>query len=312
MTTIHPDTFLAMPVTAQRLILAGLGFHIFELAQGKKKPLPGSRGFKDATTDPDTILGWGQDTNTGIATGASGLVVLDCDNHEGTTPETPWDLPGITTGEDALAMLWHTETEAGRAEAGTSPWAECPATLTPSGGVHLIYRARTPGRVRNSAGKLAWQVDVRANGGYIVAPGSILDGSDEGDTPGIYRPLHWPQDTPTAPEWLEETLAPPARPFTPARAAASGSIFAPAPGPDPDAPEADRIRLAVARKVAEAQPGERNQLLNWGAYRLAEQQLLDQVGAGMLADAARAIGLTDQEITNTLRSATRATQGATR
>lgn len=297
MTTLDPAAYLAMPVVAQRLTLAGLGFHIFPLTPGAKTPLPGSRGFKDATTDPDEILGWPAGTGTGIATGASGLVVIDCDNHTGQAPPPPWDVPGVHTGEDALALLFTHE------DPRDSPWARCPTVLTPSGGVHLYYRA-AEAPIKNSAGRLAWQVDVRAQGGYVVAPGTTLA---EG---GTYRPIHWPQEPPPVPGWVEHLLRPPAPRPAPPRPS-GGSIFAPAPGHDPDAPEADRIRMAVARKVAEAQSGERNQLLNWGAYRLAEQGLLDDVGQAMLTDAARAIGLTDQEIANTLRSATRATQGAT-
>ncbi|MFF9488149.1 bifunctional DNA primase/polymerase [Streptomyces sp. NPDC014676] len=51
---------------------------------------------------------------------------------------------------------------------------------TPSGGLHVWYRNTWPGlRFRCSTGSggrttPAWQVDVRADGGYIVAPGTRI------------------------------------------------------------------------------------------------------------------------------------------
>ncbi len=45
--------------------------------------------------------------------------------------------------------------------------------LTPSGGLHLIYRANGHA-VRNSAGKLGPGLDIRAEGGYILVSPSVL------------------------------------------------------------------------------------------------------------------------------------------
>lgn len=296
-----PRVFLGMSTTQQRLTLAALGYHVFQLQAGRKNPLPGSSGFKDATTDPEVILRWPEHTNTGVATGASGLVVLDCDNHTDDAPPEPWNVPGVATGEDALALLWAAEAEAGRADPGSSPWAECPAVLTPSGGTHLYYRAGL-GTVRNSASKLAWQVDVRANGGYVVAPGAVLDGSGDGDTPGVYMPLHWPLAAPVAPEWLEKLLAPPAPRKMPQRAtgAPERSIFA--PGGQVTGTPSERERLGLLKTVADAQPGGRNDVLNWAAWRMAEKGLLDADGKTMLLDAARACGLDDVEVHRTIGS----------
>lgn len=79
--------------------------------------------------------------NIGIATGG-GLAVLDIDpQHGGLVPN----------------------------------WA--PATLTartPSGGAHLYYRVT--GEVRNSAGVLGPGIDVRGEGGMVLAPPSQTDG----------------------------------------------------------------------------------------------------------------------------------------
>lgn len=106
-------------------------------------------GFKDATVDPATITGWWEkwpDANIGIATGAaSGSVALDIDPRNG--------------GDESLAAL---EEEHG----------ELPATVeatTGGGGRHLIFR-HPGGRV--ASGKIGAGIDVKGDGGYIVAPPS--------------------------------------------------------------------------------------------------------------------------------------------
>jgi putative DNA primase/helicase len=86
------------------------------------------------------------DANIGIATGdTSGLVVVDV------------DLAGLETMEN-LERLYGELAPTWAAETG-------------SGGLHLYYRM--PGLdVRNSAGAVGPGIDVRGNGGYVVAPPS--------------------------------------------------------------------------------------------------------------------------------------------
>jgi len=82
---------------------ANNGLHCFPCVEGGKKPLT-SNGFKAASTVPSEIDAWWQhwpDANIGIATGASGLVVIDVDSGKpgcqwhslvaklGKLPETP-------------------------------------------------------------------------------------------------------------------------------------------------------------------------------------------------------------------------------
>lgn len=72
--------------------------------------------------------------------------------------------------------------------------------LTPSGGYHLWYRA-PDAAVACSAGKLAAGVDVRADGGYVVAPPTTRP-----DRTG----WRWTGRAPLAelqPEWLEALTA---------------------------------------------------------------------------------------------------------
>ena len=104
-------------------------------------------GFRDATKDPTEVRRiWGRTprANIGIATGASGLVVLDIDPRNG--------------GDGALAGLEHHH--------GRLP-DTCRA-LTGGGGVHYVY-CRPEGAPKVKGAPLARGVDVKADGGYIVA-----------------------------------------------------------------------------------------------------------------------------------------------
>lgn len=110
------------------------------------------RGFHDATDDPAVLAQWCAlypDLNIGIATGAvSGIFVLDIDPDHG--------------GLESLSEL---EGRYGRMEHPT--WA----VMTGGGGLHLYFRH--PGNpVPNSAGKLGPGLDVRGDGGYVLAPPS--------------------------------------------------------------------------------------------------------------------------------------------
>ena len=120
-----------------------------------KHPLT-HHGLLDATTDAATIRGWWArhpGANIGVATGASGLVVIDVD-----TPD----------GEGSLARL---------DALGLRPEPTLTA-LTGGGGRHLVYAAGTT-ELHNTAGGLPGvgealpDIDLRAQGGYIVAPPSM-------------------------------------------------------------------------------------------------------------------------------------------
>jgi hypothetical protein len=121
-----------------------------------KYPLT-EHGFRDATTDSSVIEAWWSrwpDANVAIRTGvASDLVVLDVD------------------GDDGAESLRRLEREHG----------ELPRTAsvkTPSGGSHFYFRH--PGdEIRSSVRKLAPALDVRAEGGYVIAPPSPGYESDE-------------------------------------------------------------------------------------------------------------------------------------
>ncbi len=73
-----------------------------------------------------------------------------------------------------------------------------------------------------------------------------------------------------------------------------------------DAGDPSRVLGGLARTVREAQPGNRNHCLYWAACRLREHteagDLDEQSGISELRDAARAVGLGEIEVEQTLRS----------
>lgn len=130
---------------------AARGWAVFP-CNAQKQPLT-KNGFKDATTDEERIrYFWGKkpQASIGIATGMSGLVVVDL------------DVKGAANGYDAWCDL--AGEGRGRLEATT-------IVETPSGGQHLYYQANGH-KVASSASKLAPGIDVRAEGGYVIAAGS--------------------------------------------------------------------------------------------------------------------------------------------
>ena len=275
--------FAQLPAPEQRAALAGLGLHIFPVrtdADGPKRPYTGHEHGgrwagghwpEQATTDPDVAVHhWPAGAGVGIACGPSGLLVVDVDRK-----------PGKPDGMAELEKVW---------QHGT-PWGCTPSVATPTNGYHLYFRDPS-GTVKSSADRFAPSVDIRAAGGYVVAPGTTLH---NGTT---YRPLHWPGTFPDAPQWLVDALVALAAP-KPVR-----TSYTP---PTVDGAAAQRTLSGVLRTVADAEGGNRNNALNWGAYRLAEKGLLTAEHAAELHKAARAAGLDDAEIRRTIESAARAT-----
>lgn len=138
------------------------GLAVFPLGYKSKKPLM-KGGFKNATTDPETIKEWWTEkpfANIGCACGkaSGGLVVIDLDVDE-------------EKGIDGYTSLRQWEHENG----------ELPDTadvLTGRGGYHLYYKSVVP---MGSRIALLDGVDVRAEGGYTVLPPSIHPNGNQYD-----------------------------------------------------------------------------------------------------------------------------------
>lgn len=128
------------------------GWYIFPLKPRDKTPLT-AHGLKDATNKIDVIKQWWSKTptaNIGLNCGKSGLVVVDLDKR----------------GEyDGCAEWAELSKQFGPVSTSTS--------LTGGGGRHLLFKSPEGAAIKNSAGKLAHAIDIRAEGGYIVLPPSI-------------------------------------------------------------------------------------------------------------------------------------------
>ncbi|MFI9628908.1 bifunctional DNA primase/polymerase [Streptomyces sp. NPDC052042] len=261
---------------------AGQGWPVHPLAPGRKTPagncedcrdrrhdprtcpcLPAGRpchGFHAGTTDPQRIEKWWTDSprsGVGVACGPADLIVIDIDAHSAPVPDRSRLLPGIPIHESVnltgLASGFDTMALLAAFRRQPDP-AEDEGTLrvrTPSGGLHIWYRNPAPAtRYRSSTGSspkvaLAWQVDVRAEGGYIVAPTTKT-------SQGVYEALGLVRTPAPLPAWLAAELA------------RTGHVV------PPPAPKAPRGR------VAPVVPGARRARRPKAAHRILAP-LLDEV-----------------------------------
>lgn len=136
------------------LFCAASGLYVFPLKAGQKTPA--FNGWQSQPTkDPDTIKKWWTENpnyNIGIATGATyGLLVIDYD---------------VANGKQGLKVRndWRA------AHPMTQTWA----VKTGRGGLHEYYKISAP--MGNKTG-LYDCVDIRADGGLVVAPPSVVNGN---------------------------------------------------------------------------------------------------------------------------------------
>jgi hypothetical protein len=171
-------------------------------------------GFHCATTDRNRIIRWwGRQPRfgVGVACGPAGLLVIDVDSHLTPLPEHDRLLPGIhipaSISLDGLRHGFHSLALLAALRGQDDP-AQDITTLrvrTPSGGLHLWYAvvdSNDAWRCSNGSGTkraLAWQVDVRAHGGYIVAPGTTT-------AAGTYTACLPVQAPAPLPRWLAAEL----------------------------------------------------------------------------------------------------------
>ncbi|NMH97982.1 bifunctional DNA primase/polymerase [Pseudonocardia acidicola] len=267
---------------------AARGWRVFPLRPNDKRPA--IRDWETrATTDPFRIRrAWERGPfGIGIACGPSRLVVLDLDRPKpDTVRPQEWDRPGINDGADVLAALAKRH--------GADVPLDTYAVQTGSGGEHLYFTAPAGARIRNSAGRLGWLLDVRGEGGYVVAAGSV-----------VRRRRYRASDAPVAvlPAWLTTLLAEPQSDGN----APPGADF----GPLLDIVGRRSAYVAAAlrgelNKVLAARPGHRNHTLNAAAFALGQlvgTGLLPRgLAAAALAEASTAIGLPLFEADRTIRS----------
>lgn len=169
-------TAFAKVDTAQRYLARG--WCVVPLRARDKRPLIAWEPLQTARPSPQQVADWFSrwpDANIGIVTGEiSNLVVLDIDPKHG--------------GDASLARL----------ERRYGPLPDTIEAITGGGGRHL-YFAHPGGWTRNRTG-LAQGIDLRGDGGYIVAPPSIHPSGQ----PYAWALGHSPEESALAalPRWL--------------------------------------------------------------------------------------------------------------
>ncbi len=215
---------------------------------GEKTPLT-PNGFKGATRFPRIIERWWSDwpdAAVGLPTGEkTGFFALDIDNK-----------PGGANGFDWLAEM----------EAEHGPLPDTARVTSPNGGLHIYFKYLVGTRNR---GALGAGVDIRSEGGYVLAAGSTMANG---------RSYKWETDTreiADAPAWLLDLLLPKSAPAHTqySLSAATNNAY---------------VDAAVDRELADlagAPMGTRNNALNDAAFSIGTI-----VGAGALGEAeARAL-----------------------
>jgi putative DNA primase/helicase len=243
-----------------------------------KHPLT-PRGVKDATNRKTEIEAWRNkwpDANVGIATGIrSDIFVLDVD------------------GEIGKASLRHLKARHG----------PLPKTVTVKTGKGRHYYFRCDGaRVPNRVGHPGDGIDVRGDGGYVVAAGSVhVSGATYRFVDG--RGLDEVEVAP-APAWLLALVT-----GNPAAKAANGlhnAIPVPAAKLDRARAYAEAARHQEVDRVSKAPNHQRNNTLNIAAFKLGQllpYGILNEAHVvNDLAKAAAEIGLDESEIHPTIAS----------
>lgn len=181
------------------LVYAEMGYRVFPCMPGTKLPLT-PHGCRDATDDLDQVEAWWQhhpSANVAIAT--DGMLVVDVDGEH-----NPWlaDEP-----ERQLEL------------------AVAPCSLTANGGRQHVFRQPDGRDWRNTAGRIAPNVDTRANGGYVVVAPSVLEGGKAYRwQPGAGLDVG-PNDLPEPPAWLIEQLDALENPASPPDPDTAGDII---------------------------------------------------------------------------------------
>jgi Bifunctional DNA primase/polymerase, N-terminal len=235
-------------------------------------------GVHDASTSIELIKSWWRSAplaNIGMAT--KGLVVLDSDPRHG--------------GDETLKAL--------EAEHGALPLT--PRSLTGGGGEHIFFKAPADIAVGNYANKLGRGIDIRANGGYVVAPPSLhVSGRRY-----AWSVDHHPDNVRAAPlpDWIVEALKP--KPVPVVQLATVRPVTQ---------RQAERQLDGIIRKMVSAREGERNALTFWGACRLRELvewgDLSETTAHQLVLAAAMRTGLSATEAERTFQSAFRQTGAA--
>lgn len=143
--------------------------YLFPITKGRKAP-PLVAWRDESSSDPAQWDRWAErfpDCNWGLDCGKSGICVVDVDPKNG--GDKSYGQVKDRLGTDAVVQ-------------------------TPSGGVHLYFHGVVP----SSVSKLAPGIDTRSAGGYVLFPGSVVEGK-------VYAG-EIPETLPAAPQWVVDAL----------------------------------------------------------------------------------------------------------
>lgn len=231
-----------------------------------------------ATSDLDAIRAWRAQfpaCNFGIACGPSNLVVVDID---------------VKNGKDGL-QAWRAVTQGN--------FDNTFSVETPSGGIHFYYRGSD---FRNSVDSVGSGIDVRGEGGFVVAPWSQTE-------QGIYLPrlsddLSSPLEISPVSEGLKILLKAPKGNETPGE-----GMFSIAPGGAVSKPISLALQRALggaALRIFMAQQGTRNDQLNRASFEvgrnLDDDPQTEAIVFKALTSFGREIGLDRTETVGTIES----------
>lgn len=163
-----------------------LGWHVFPAKPNSKEPAT-THGFHNATNDLQQICDWWVNTpnfNVAIRTGKeSGIVVIDVDGEE---------------GQKSLELL-------------IEQYGDLPETVeskTGSGGRHILFKypSLENGRIKSRINCFfnESKIDIRADGGYIIAPPSTHPNGNVYEWELSSRPLE--VDIAELPKWMMHFL----------------------------------------------------------------------------------------------------------
>ncbi|MCI2423960.1 bifunctional DNA primase/polymerase [Saccharopolyspora sp. K220] len=215
-------------------------------------------GLLAATLDLGLITRWvirNPRVNVGINTELSDLVVADLDRKPKPVQPAAADVPTpVADGVAALHAITAAECVA---------WPETLTVATPSDGRHLYFRADGLQLPSDATGRVGHQIDIRAQGGYVVAPGCEITAPPE-DTTGAYTRVSTTTSIGALPDWLRRRATPP--PTRPAAVTAPGLTAIQPGGHTPGYWR--RVWEGELGKV-ETEPGERWRIVYNAARRLA-------------------------------------------
>ena len=249
---------------------ADVGKRIFPVKMKDKQPafISGfTHGFKDATTSKKAIKkAWGTaDFNIGLATGEiNDLVVVDVDN------------------EQIWAKFWPTQ--------GALP--QGPKVTTGKG--HHLYFSYPKGRQIGNCLKPDYGFDIRANGGYVVAPPSIHHSGK------VYKFTNT-GEPPELPEWLLELIAEPKK-----EANRTLDFNATIPAANDSQGYCMKALDNECRAIATAPEGTRNAVLNTASFCIGQLVagggIAEHVAREALTQAGNQAGLSANEVAKTINS----------